>query len=53
VTNTYFSVCAAVASIAIVVLAALGEAWIVVAVWTLLAVGFIARASERRWRGRR
>lgn len=50
--NVSFSVFAAVASLLIVVLSALAGAWAVTIVFGLLAVGFAARATERRWRGR-
>ena len=51
--NTVFSLCAAAGSLAVSVLAAIGESWAVAVVFGALTVGFLARASERRWRGRR
>jgi len=51
--NTTFSACAAVACAAVAALAASSGAWVVAAVWGVLAVGFVARAAERYWRGER
>jgi len=53
VANTTFSACAAVASAVIAALAASRGVWVVAAVWGALAVGFVARAAERYWRGER
>ena len=50
--NLSFSLFAAAISLLIVVGAALAGQWVVSGVWTLLLVGFIARAGESRWRGR-
>ncbi len=50
--NLSFSVFAAAVSLLIVIGAALAGEWVVSGVWTLLLLGFIARASETRWRGR-
>ncbi|HEV3284275.1 MAG TPA: hypothetical protein VG010_08715 [Solirubrobacteraceae bacterium] len=50
--NLAFSVFAALASLATAVLAAVKGAYVVTAVFGLLAVGFVLRASERMWRGR-
>jgi hypothetical protein len=50
--NLAFSVLAAVASLVITVLSAVKGAYAVTVVFGLLAVGFMLRASERRWRGR-
>jgi hypothetical protein len=53
VANVSFSVFAAAGSLLIVLGAALAGYWVVAAVWGLLALGFIARATESRWRGGR
>jgi hypothetical protein len=53
VANASFSVFAATASLLIVIGSALAGYWVVTAVWALLALGFIARATENRWRGGR
>jgi len=50
--NTVFSLFAAAGSLIVAVAGALQGLWIVTGVWVLLALGFLARASERRWRGR-
>jgi hypothetical protein len=47
--NLAFSVCAALASLAVAVLSAAKGAYAVTAVFGLLALGFVLRASERRW----
>jgi hypothetical protein len=52
VPNLAFSVFAALASLAIAVLSAVKGAYVVTAVFGLLAVGFVIRASERSWRDR-
>lgn len=49
--NTTFSVCAAIGSAAVAALAAVAGVWVVTGIWAALALGFIARASERWWRG--
>jgi hypothetical protein len=51
--NTSFSLFAALASLFVVALSALAGVWAVTVVFGLLAVGFLARASERYWRGDR
>lgn len=51
--NTSFSVFAALASAVIVALSAIAGAWPVTIVFGLLAIGFVARASETHWRGGR
>jgi hypothetical protein len=52
VPNLAFSVFAALTSLAIAVLSAVKGVYAVTAVFGLLAIGFLLRASERRWRGR-
>jgi hypothetical protein len=47
--NLAFSVFASLASLAVTVLSALKGAYAVTAVFGLLAIGFVLRASERRW----
>lgn len=49
--NVIFSVCAGLASLGVAVLAAVGGAGVVAAVWALLAVGFALRARYG-WRDR-
>jgi hypothetical protein len=46
--NLTFSVFAAAASLLVAVLSAVKGVWVVAAVFALLAVGFVFRASERR-----
>lgn len=53
VANLVFSVCACIASASVAALAAARGIWVVAVVWALLAVGFAARAAERRRRGGR
>ncbi len=48
--NLTFSLCAAAAAALVSILSAVKGAWIVAAVFGLLAVGFLARASESRRR---
>jgi len=50
VANTSFSLFAAIASVLIVTLSAIAGAWPVTVVFGLLAIGFVARASETHWR---
>jgi hypothetical protein len=50
--NLAFSMFAALASLAIAVLSAVKGAYAVTVVFGLLAIGFVLRAGERRWRGR-
>lgn len=54
VANIVFSLCAALASLAIAILAAVKGAPVVAIVWGLLALGFAARAAfgVKRQRGR-
>jgi uncharacterized membrane protein len=47
--NLAFSVFAALASLAVTILSAAKGAYPVTAVFGLLAIGFVLRASERRW----
>jgi hypothetical protein len=50
--NVVFSLCAALASLGVAVGAFVKGAYVVTAVWTLLAVGFLVRAAYgRRPRG--
>jgi len=51
--NLWFSVFAGVASALVSVGAVLRGAPVVAIVFGLLAVGFVARATENRWRPRR
>jgi hypothetical protein len=51
--NLSFSLFAAAVSLLIVIGAAVTGHWVVSGVWALLLLGFIARASESRWRGGR
>jgi uncharacterized membrane protein YjjB (DUF3815 family) len=51
--NLAFSVCAAVASLVVTLLAASRGVWAVALVFGALTVGFLARASERYWRDQR
>ena len=46
--NVVFSLCAGVASLAVAVAALLKGAYVVGAVWALLAVGFFVRANYGR-----
>ncbi len=50
--NTVFSLCAAAGSAIVAALAATNGLGVVTGVWSLLALGFLVRASERGW-GRR
>ena len=50
--NTAFSLFAASVRLVIVILAALAGVWAVAAVFGMLTVGFLLRATETRWRGR-
>jgi hypothetical protein len=52
VANTAFSLFAASVSLVIVILAAVAGIWAVAALFGLLTVGFLLRATETRWRGR-
>jgi hypothetical protein len=52
VANTAYSLFAACVSLMIVILAAVAGVWAVSAVFGLLTVGFLLRATETRWRGR-
>jgi hypothetical protein len=47
--NLAFSVLAALASLAVAILSAAKGAYAVTVVFALLALGFVLRASERRW----
>jgi hypothetical protein len=47
--NLAFSVFAALTSLVVTVLSAAKGAYAVAAVFGLLAIGFVLRASERRW----
>jgi hypothetical protein len=47
--NLAFSALAALASLAVAILSAVKGAYAVTAVFGLLAIGFVLRASERRW----
>jgi len=49
--NLAFSLAAAAGSLAVAILAAGKGVWIVAAIWGLLFVGFLVRASEIRRRG--
>jgi hypothetical protein len=49
--NSVFSVCAAIASIAVSALAASRGVTAVAIIFGALALGFCARALERLWRG--
>jgi hypothetical protein len=49
--NLVFSVFAAVGAGTVAVLAVVKGGYVVAAVFGLLAVGFVLRASERSWRG--
>jgi hypothetical protein len=51
--NLAFSVFAALASLAVAILSAAKGNYAVTAVFGLLALGFVLRASERRWWRRR
>ncbi|HTB70850.1 MAG TPA: hypothetical protein VK707_07720 [Solirubrobacteraceae bacterium] len=51
--NITFSLCAAAASLAIAILAAVKGASIVAVVWGLLAIGFVIRAAYGRRRRKR
>jgi hypothetical protein len=51
--NVVFSVAAAAATLAVAVLAAAKGTWAVAAVFGVLAIGFVLRAAERFWSGRR
>jgi hypothetical protein len=53
VANITFSLCAAAASLAIAILAAVKGASIVAVVWGLLAIGFVIRAAYGRRRRKR
>lgn len=53
VANSTFSACAALGSLAVSVLAAARGALAVAIVFGALALGFVARAAERYWRGER
>jgi hypothetical protein len=53
VANVVFSLCAALASLVIAILAAVKGAPVVAIVWGLLAVGFVARAAFGARRCRR
>jgi hypothetical protein len=53
VANIVFSICAAVASLAVAVLAAARGVYVVSAIWAALAIGFVVRASYGRRRLRR
>lgn len=44
--NIIFSLCAALAALAISILSAAKGAWVVAIVWGLLVVGFLLRARE-------
>jgi hypothetical protein len=44
--NIVFSLCAALAALAISILSAAKGAWVVAIVWGLLVVGFLLRARE-------
>jgi FlaG/FlaF family flagellin (archaellin) len=46
--NFAFSLCAAAASLVIAVASAVKGVWVVAAVFGMLTVGFLLRASERR-----
>jgi hypothetical protein len=46
--NLTFSLCAAAAALAVVVLSALKGVWWVAAIYALLVVGFLLRAREGR-----
>jgi len=48
VANTVFSICAALAALAVSILSAAKGAWIVALVFGLLVVGFLLRAREGR-----
>jgi hypothetical protein len=48
VANTVFSLCAATGSAIVAVAAATKGLWVVTGIWSLLALGFLVRASERR-----
>jgi hypothetical protein len=50
--NLAFSVLAALASLVVAILSAAKGAYAVTVVFALLALGFVLRASERRWRRR-
>jgi ABC-type xylose transport system permease subunit len=50
--NLAFSVFAAVASLAVAVLSAVKGVYAPAAVFGVLAVGFVFRATETRWRNR-
>jgi hypothetical protein len=51
--NVAFSVSAAIGALVVTVLSAAKGSWVVTAVYGLLVVGFLFRATERRWRGGR
>jgi hypothetical protein len=48
--NLAFSIGALLGTLTVSVLSAIKGAWVVAAVFGLLAVGFVMRASERYWR---
>ena len=51
--NLAFSLSAAAGSLAVTILSASKGVWVVSAIWGLLFVGFLLRASEIRRRNRR
>jgi phosphate/sulfate permease len=51
--NLAFSIGAAFGTLTVSVLSAVKGAWVVTAVFGLLAAGFVMRATERYWRGPR
>ncbi len=51
--NAWFSLVAGSGSLLVVVLAVLAGSWAVAVVFGLLAIGFLARGTERFWRGGR